>query len=65
MSRMQYFLDVTNAYVVAELNIKEGDFLMFPTHLAHRVIPQKVSDIPRITISFNLRVLEYGNHRSS
>tara|TARA_A100001234_G_scaffold209801_1_gene208975 strand:+ start:455 stop:1081 length:627 start_codon:yes stop_codon:yes gene_type:complete len=44
----------------AELNIKEGDFLMFPTHLAHRVIPQKVSDIPRITISFNIKLSRYG-----
>tara|TARA_A100001201_G_scaffold27811_1_gene30437 strand:- start:1445 stop:2071 length:627 start_codon:yes stop_codon:yes gene_type:complete len=45
----------------AELNIKEGDFLMFPTYLAHRVIPQKVSDIPRITISFNIKLTRYGN----
>jgi len=30
--------------------------LMFPTYLQHRVKPQKVSDTPRVTISFNVTV---------
>ena len=36
--------------------VKEGTFLMFPTYLQHRVKPQKVSDTPRVTISFNVTV---------
>ena len=40
--------------------VKEGDLIMFPTYLQHRVLPQKLSDIPRITLSFNFRLLKYG-----
>ena len=40
--------------------VEEGDLIMFPAHLQHRVLPQKVSDIPRITFTFNFRLLRYG-----
>ena len=40
--------------------VEEGDLIMFPAYLQHRVLPQKVSDIPRITLSFNFRLLRYG-----
>lgn len=41
--------------------IKEGDFLMFPSYLQHEVKPSPPSpDYPRITISFNLKILRYG-----
>ena len=40
--------------------VEEGDLIMFPSYLQHRVLPQKVSDIPRITLSFNFRLLRYG-----
>lgn len=40
--------------------VGEGDIIMFPSYLQHRVLPQKISDIPRVTISFNFRVLKYG-----
>lgn len=46
----------------ATLDISEGDFLMFPCYLQHRVKPQKVSDIPRVTISFNIRLSKYGDY---
>ena len=45
--------------------VEEGDLIMFPSYLQHAVLPCIKTDYPRITISFNLRVLEYGNHRSS
>ena len=41
--------------------VTEGDFLMFPSYLEHEVkkgIP--TPDYPRITISFNVEVMEYG-----
>lgn len=41
--------------------VKEGDLLMFPSYLTHRVLPCKKTDYPRITISFNITVLSYGN----
>ena len=41
--------------------VEEGSFLMFPTYLQHRVSSCIKSDYPRVTLSFNLRVLEYGN----
>jgi len=41
--------------------VKEGDLLMFPSYLVHRVLPCKKTDYPRITISFNITVLSYGN----
>jgi len=41
-------------------DIKEGDFIMFPSYLAHSVKPGKATpDYPRITIAFNFRVLDY------
>ena len=41
-------------------NVKEGDFLMFPSYLSHCVKPGKPTpDYPRITIAFNFRILEY------
>jgi hypothetical protein len=46
----------------ASLDVSEGDFLMFPCYLQHRVKPQKVSDIPRVTISFNIRLSQYGDN---
>lgn len=45
---------------VIDVDISEGDFLMFPSYLQHRVKPQKVSDIPRVTISFNIILSKYG-----
>jgi hypothetical protein len=43
-------------------NIQEGDFIMFPSYLMHSVEPSPSTlDYPRITISMNIRVLEYGN----
>ena len=51
--------DYVSEYV--DLDINEGDFLMFPCYLSHRVKPQKVSDIPRVTISFNIRLSKYGD----
>ncbi len=42
-------------------NVEEGSFLMFPTYLQHRVLPCVKTDYPRVTFSFNLRVLEYGD----
>lgn len=41
-------------------NIKEGDFIMFPSYMTHCVQPGKPTpDYPRITIAFNFRVLDY------
>ena len=40
--------------------VEEGDLIMFPAYLQHRVLPQKVSNVPRITLSFNFRLLRYG-----
>ena len=43
-------------------DISEGDFIMFPSYLIHSVEPSPHTfDYPRITISMNIRVLEYGN----
>lgn len=36
-----------------ELNVKEGDFIIFPSFLEHAIFQQKV-DEPRITIAFNI-----------
>lgn len=41
--------------------VEEGDLLMFPSYLMHRVLPCKKTDYPRVTISFNIKVLSYGN----
>ena len=41
-------------------DIKEGDFLMFPSYLSHCVKPGKPTpEYPRITIALNFRVLKY------
>lgn len=44
--------------------IQEGDLIMFPSYLQHYV-PKgpPTEDNPRITIAFNLNILEYGNAR--
>lgn len=45
-----------------ELKSKEGDFVMFPCYLEHEVKSgPPTPGNPRITISFNVRVLNYGN----
>lgn len=42
-------------------DINEGDFIMFPSYLIHSVEPSPPTpDYPRITISMNIRVMEYG-----
>jgi len=41
--------------------IEEGDLLVFPSYLVHRVLPCKKTEYPRITISFNIKVLKYGD----
>jgi len=41
--------------------VEEGDLLMFPSYLIHRVLPCKKTEYPRITISFNIKVLKYGD----
>lgn len=44
------------------LNAKEGDLVMFPCYLEHEVKSgPPTPKNPRITISFNIRVLNYGN----
>ena len=45
-------------------NVSEGDLIMFPSYLQHQVLPCKKTNYPRITISFNVRVLSYGNNTS-
>jgi len=43
-------------------DIREGDFIMFPSYLIHSVEPSPSTlDYPRITIAMNIRVLDYGN----
>tara|TARA_Y100000004_G_scaffold155258_1_gene179767 strand:- start:252 stop:869 length:618 start_codon:yes stop_codon:yes gene_type:complete len=41
--------------------VEEGDLLMFPSYLQHFVPPGKATDKPRITISFNAIVTQYGD----
>jgi len=43
--------------------IEEGDFLMFPSYLTHGVSPCLKTDYPRITISFNINILAYGDEK--
>jgi len=44
------------------LKLKEGDFVMFPCYLEHEVKSgPPTPGNPRITISFNIKVLNYGN----
>lgn len=41
---------------------REGDFIMFPSYLSHEVkAGSPTPEYPRITISFNIKVLKYGN----
>ena len=44
------------------LNVKEGDFIMFPCYLEHEVKPGiPTPKNPRITLSLNLKVLRYND----
>lgn len=44
------------------VNAKEGDFVMFPSYLEHEVkAGPPTPDYPRITVSFNIRMLRYGD----
>lgn len=46
-----------------ELDVNEGDLVMFPAYLEHFVKPgPPTPGNPRITISFNIRVLKYGDN---
>tara|TARA_B100000686_G_C16446504_1_gene789762 strand:+ start:109 stop:735 length:627 start_codon:yes stop_codon:yes gene_type:complete len=48
-------------YAKSGLYVTEGDFLMFPSYLEHEVKKGKPTpDYPRITMSFNVEVVEYG-----
>ena len=44
-----------------KLNVKEGDFLIFPAYLDHEVPPVRVPhpEYPRITISMNIQFTDY------
>lgn len=57
-------LDRTRCGHVYVPDVKEGDLLMFPSYLQHCVPSGKSTIYPRITISFNVRVLKYGNDNS-
>jgi hypothetical protein len=46
-------------------NVKEGDLLMFPSYLQHCVPPGKPTNYPRITISFNVRITQYGREQTT
>ena len=50
--------DYVGSYYVP--TVEEGDLLMFPSYLPHRILPQKVCNTPRITLSFNFEVTKYG-----
>lgn len=41
--------------------IEEGDLIIFPSYLKHWVPPSQKTDYPRITLSFNLKVLAYDD----
>lgn len=42
--------------------IHEGDFIMFPSYLEHLVLPSEPSpNYPRITVSMNVEIMNYGN----
>ena len=45
-------------------DVEEGDLLMFPCYLQHCVPPGKKTNYPRITISFNIRVTQYGREQT-
>jgi hypothetical protein len=47
---------------IYEMNVNEGDLIMFPSYLEHFVRPGiSTPGNPRITISFNIRILKYGD----
>ena len=47
----------------AALNIREGDLLLFPAYLPHKVNENK-SDEDRIVISFNVNINHFNNSNS-
>ena len=49
--------DYVGSYYVP--TVEEGDLLMFPSYLPHRILPQKVCNTPRITLSFNFKITRY------
>lgn len=53
--------DSNNCGEVYVPQVEEGDLLMFPSYLKHWVPVSQKTDYPRITLSFNIRVLKYGN----
>lgn len=53
--------DSNNCGEVYVPQIEEGDLLMFPSYLKHWVPVSQKTDYPRITLSFNIKVLKYGN----
>ena len=47
-------------------DVREGDFIMFPSYLSHCVKAGKPTpDYPRITIALNFRVLKYQGDKSN
>ena len=45
--------------------INEGDLIMFPSYMPHEVkIGKPTPEYPRITISFNLQLMSYGENRN-
>jgi len=59
---LSYELNGNGYSSVVYPDIREGDFIMFPSYLTHSVKPSpKTPDYPRITIAMNIRMLEYGN----
>ena len=45
------------------LDVKQGDLVMFPAYLEHEVRPgPPTPGNPRVTISFNIKVLDAGEH---
>lgn len=58
ISSWEYY-DTRNYSDHVEVRPQEGDFLMIPAYLEHEVPPGKPTpDYPRITISFNIRIIE-------
>jgi len=53
--------DSNNCGEVYVPQVEEGDLLMFPSYLKHWVPVSQKTDYPRITLSFNIKVLKYGN----
>ena len=55
-------MDSANYHEKYQVKAKEGDFVMFPCYLEHEVkAGPPTPDYPRITVSFNVRVLRYGD----